>query len=79
MESFYDAINVDIVKCQSILITKGSEGEHIMDAETSTPVEDRERQGKQEVQKPEWYTFLIDIFKKLLEFNFSSYGTKKEF
>jgi hypothetical protein len=57
----------------------GSEGEHIMDAETSNPIEEKEQQKQQDVQKPEWYTFLIDIFKKLLEFNYSSYGTKKEF
>ena len=33
----------------------------------------------QEKKQPAWYDFLIDIFKKLLEFNYSSYGTKKKF
>lgn len=26
-----------------------------------------------------WYDWVIDIFKKVLEFNYSSYGTKKKF
>lgn len=30
-------------------------------------------------EQPAWYDFIIDIFKKLLEYNYSSYGTKKQF
>ncbi len=29
--------------------------------------------------QPAWYDRAIDIFKKILEFNYSSYGTKKKF
>lgn len=29
--------------------------------------------------QPTWYDWLIDLFKKLLEYNYSSYGTKKKF
>ncbi|MGB3213121.1 MAG: hypothetical protein WBB19_20630 [Desulforhopalus sp.] len=36
----------------------------------------KEKEGS---EKPAWYDFLIDIFKKLLEFNYTSYGTKKKF
>ncbi len=32
-----------------------------------------------EIEQPAWYDFLINIFKKLLEFNYSTYGTKKKF
>lgn len=50
-----------------------------MDAQSSDPQEEMVQQTEKKAEKPEWYTFLIDIFKKLLEFNFSGYGTKKEF
>ena len=50
-----------------------------MDTQSSAPREEMEQQAEQKAEKPEWYTFLIDIFKKLLEFNYSKYGTKKEF
>lgn len=50
-----------------------------MDTQSSTPQEDMEQKEEQKKEKAEWYTFLIDIFKKLLEFNYSSYGTRKEF
>jgi len=33
----------------------------------------------QGAEQPAWYDALIDIFKKLLEFNYTSYGTKKKF
>lgn len=26
-----------------------------------------------------WYDIIIDVFKKLLEYNYTSYGTKKQF
>lgn len=34
---------------------------------------------KKETEKTAWYTPIIEIFKKLLEWNYNSYGTKKEF
>jgi len=30
-------------------------------------------------EKPAWYDWAIDIFKKILEYNYSAYGTKKKF
>jgi len=45
-------------------------------------IEDTKNPAKQEKSGPEqpaWYDFLINIFKTLLEFNYSSYGTKKKF
>ncbi len=33
----------------------------------------------QKKTQPAWYDWAIDIFKKILEFNYSSYGTKKKF
>lgn len=33
----------------------------------------------QKKDKPAWYDWAIDFFKKLLEFNYSAYGTKKKF
>jgi len=42
---------------------------------SSAPV----KQADQKAEQPAWYDVLIDIFKKLLEFNYTSYGTKKKF
>jgi hypothetical protein len=42
---------------------------------TDAPIQ----QMNQETEQPAWYDFLIDIFKKLLELNNFSYGTKKNF
>lgn len=30
-------------------------------------------------EKPEWYEYWLNLFKKLLEFNQITYGTKKKF
>lgn len=35
--------------------------------------------GQKGADQPAWYDFLINIFKKLLEFNMFAYGTKKKF
>lgn len=35
--------------------------------------------GQKGADQPAWYDFLINIFKKLLEYNMSNYGTKKKF
>ncbi len=37
------------------------------------------QQEKNETEQPAWYDFLINIFKKLLGFNYFTYGTKKKF
>ncbi len=37
------------------------------------------QQDNQGTEQPAWYDSLIDIFKKLLELNNFSYGTKKKF
>ena len=50
-----------------------------MDTQSSSPQETLAEKEEKVTQKPEWYIFLIDIFKKLLEFNYSAYGTKKKF
>lgn len=43
--------------------------------ETKTPTATE----SDKTEQPAWYDFIIDIFKKLLEWNYSSYGTKKQF
>lgn len=45
-------------------------------------IEDTKKPVKQEkngAEQPAWYDFLINIFKMLLEFNYSTYGTKRKF
>jgi len=46
--------------------------------EKAKPVAQQE-QKKPTTEQPAWYDTLIDIFKKLLEFNYTTYGTKKKF
>ncbi|GAB6191452.1 hypothetical protein [Desulfocastanea catecholica] len=35
--------------------------------------------GQKGADQPAWYDVLINIFKKLLEYNMFAYGTKKKF
>jgi hypothetical protein len=51
------------------------EGETMNKAETTTPKENT----MQETEKPEFLDWAIDLFKKLLEYNWMGYGTKKSF
>lgn len=37
------------------------------------------QQATEKKEQPAWYDLLIDIFKKLLGFNYLTYGTKKKF
>jgi len=44
-------------------------------AKTTTPTENN----MQETEKPEFLDWAIDLFKKLLEYNWMGYGVKKDF
>ncbi len=51
-------------------------GEHIMATESTNIAAD---QHPPAAEKPAWYEYWLDLFKKLLELSNFKYGTKKNF